>query len=213
MSRFGFFSVIAILSLLALDAGSLHANDVPGPEDDNVIKASRDAVERLGPRRGALAIEGKVVDIVGLKSIQYKEKSVSLEQTLSDLGARVEGDEIRVSLSGDVLFAFDKWDIMPEAEATLMKLAKAIKKFGKSRIIIEGHTDSKGSNSYNLSLSQKRAESVKKWFLKRGNLKKVNFQVTGYGEAKPVARNTHPDGSDNPEGRAKNRRVEIRIKK
>ena len=212
MSRFRFFSVIAIIFSMVLSVDSLHANDGPGPEDDNVIKASLDAVERLGPRRGALAIKGKVVDIVGLQSIQYKEKSVSLEQTLSDLGARVEGDEIRVSLSGDVLFAFDKWDIMPKAEAVLMKLAKAIKKFGKSRIIIEGHTDSKGSESYNLSLSQKRAESVKKWFLKRGNLKNVGFQVAGYGEAKPVAHNIHPDGSDNPEGRAKNRRVEIRIK-
>ncbi|MBW1660432.1 MAG: OmpA family protein, partial [Deltaproteobacteria bacterium] len=75
----------------------------------------------------------------------------------------------------------------------------------------EGHTDSKGSEEYNLALSQRRADSVKVWLIEEGGLKGITIITKGYGESKPVAPNTKPDGSDNPEGRAKNRRVEIYV--
>ncbi len=79
-------------------------------------------------------------------------------------------------------------------------------------IIVEimAHTDSKGSDAYNLKLSQKRAESVVKYLVSKG-IDPKRLRAAGYGESMPVAPNTNPDGSDNPDGRAKNRRTDFKI--
>jgi outer membrane protein OmpA-like peptidoglycan-associated protein len=74
---------------------------------------------------------------------------------------------------------------------------------------VEGHTDAKGSDSYNQKLSDRRASSVKNWFVQKEGLKEVRFSTAGLGAKKPVAPNNKPDGSDNRDGRQKNRRVEI----
>ena len=78
---------------------------------------------------------------------------------------------------------------------------------------IEGYTDSKGSEAYNKGLSEDRAQSVADWLAEVEGLDGGTFDVVGFGEAKPVAPNEKPDGSDDPEGRQKNRRVEIVIGK
>ena len=119
---------------------------------------------------------------------------------------------IQISLLGDILFNFDKWEIKERPVDTLTRLAQLIKDLEKHRVLIEGHTDSKGSESYNLDLSNKRALSVKNWHVSRGSLSDVEFQIKGHGESSPIAPNTNPDGSDNPNGRAANRRVEIVIR-
>ncbi|MDP7239531.1 MAG: OmpA family protein, partial [Candidatus Latescibacteria bacterium] len=76
---------------------------------------------------------------------------------------------------------------------------------------IFGHTDSKGSDAYNQKLSEKRALSVKTWLLTNTNISKYLLHTIGLGETQPVAPNEKEDGSDNPEGRAQNRRVEILV--
>ncbi len=75
---------------------------------------------------------------------------------------------------------------------------------------IESHTDSKGSDKYNQKLSEKRAKSVVKHIVSKG-IHKERLRSEGHGESRPVAPNTHPDGSDNPEGRQMNRRTEFTI--
>lgn len=120
--------------------------------------------------------------------------------------------EVKIELSGDILFEFDKANLLPAAEPTLLRVAEVIKKYRQPMVRVEGFTDSKGSDSYNLTLSQKRADSVKTWLVKKGAIGGV-LTTKGWGEAKPVAPNENPDGSDNPEGRQKNRRVEITVKK
>jgi outer membrane protein OmpA-like peptidoglycan-associated protein len=121
--------------------------------------------------------------------------------------------DVRINLEGDVLFDFDKWDIRKEAEASLRKLAEIVKKYPKSEVLIEGHTDGKGSEEYNQNLSERRAASVKGWLVKKGGIEPNRMKTKGWGMAKPIAPNKRPDGSDNPEGRQKNRRVEIVVKK
>ena len=79
-------------------------------------------------------------------------------------------------------------------------------------IIVEGHTDSKGDDSYNMRLSQTRAESVVR-YLTNMSISKSRLGAIGYGEQKPIAINENPDGSDNPSGRALNRRIEISLPK
>ncbi|MFN2517144.1 MAG: OmpA family protein [Pyrinomonadaceae bacterium] len=78
---------------------------------------------------------------------------------------------------------------------------------------IEGHTGSKGNDAYNQKLSERRTASVKTSFIDKEGLGSVQFTTRGFGAKKPVASNTKPDGSDDPEGRQKNRRVEIILNK
>jgi len=198
-----FFRISLIIFVVFFLNITVFAQPYSGPDDKSAILEAEKAVKRLGPDRGAISI-------IGLESA-ISGSSVGITKTLRDLGAKQVGKEIHITLSGDVLFDFDKWDIKKKAEATLLKLAQGIKETNKKHVLIEGHTDSKGSDSYNLELSQKRADSVRDWFVSKGVVTGVQFQTKGYGESKPVAHNTKPDGSDNPEGRAKNRRVEIKI--
>ena len=122
--------------------------------------------------------------------------------------------EVRVDLAADVLFDFDKADLLPKAEATLQRAADFVKERTRSGAVIriEGHTDAKGSDSYNQKLSLRRADSVKRWLTAHG-LGAIRFTTEGFGAKKPVAPNQKPDGTDDPEGRQKNRRVEIVIRK
>jgi outer membrane protein OmpA-like peptidoglycan-associated protein len=150
-------------------------------------------------------LEFKTEDIGG-EVIDTKGGVQELEMTETDT-------EIKIELSGDILFDFDKWDIRKEAEPTLKNVAEVINRYGDSKVIVEGFTDSKGSDSYNQKLSQKRADSVKNWLVKSGGVSGARITAEGRGEADPVAPNANPDGSDNPEGRQKNRRVEITVNK
>jgi outer membrane protein OmpA-like peptidoglycan-associated protein len=118
--------------------------------------------------------------------------------------------ERRLSMVADALFAFDQWTLTPEAEETLVVVVPEIEKAGKHPVSIEGHTDAKGSDQYNETLSAKRAGTVKDWLVARKAVPEAT-KVVAYGERKPVAPNQKPDGSDDPEGRQKNRRVEVVI--
>lgn len=115
-----------------------------------------------------------------------------------------------IGLSGDYLFEFDKDALTPKAQEALKSVLTLYKDYEGTSIKVEGHTDSKGSNEYNLDLSKRRAGSVKQWFETSG-IDSSLVTTQGYGETKPVAKNTK-DGKDNPEGRAQNRRVEIVVK-
>jgi outer membrane protein OmpA-like peptidoglycan-associated protein len=138
---------------------------------------------------------------------------VGLDAALKDLNAKVTKTEIRIDLSADVLFDFDKADIRKEAEPSLQKVATVLKANQTAKVSIEGHTDGKGADAYNQTLSEQRAASVKQWLVANAQVNGTNVATRGWGKTKPVAHNTKPDGSDDPEGRAKNRRVEIVVRK
>jgi outer membrane protein OmpA-like peptidoglycan-associated protein len=131
-----------------------------------------------------------------------------------DLEVKETKTEIHIDLAADVLFDFDKSTLRPTARDALHQAASIIRDNAKgSTVRIDGYTDSKGSDPYNQRLSDRRAESVKNWFVAKEGLKDVSFATKGYGAKNPVAPNTKPDGSDDPDGRQKNRRVEITVKK
>jgi outer membrane protein OmpA-like peptidoglycan-associated protein len=138
---------------------------------------------------------------------------VGLEATLKDLGARVTDKEVRIEMAADVLFDFDKADIKREAEPALDKVATVVKAYPGARVAIEGHTDGKGNDDYNMALSERRADAVARWLIRRGAMDGSNVSTKGWGKTRPAAPNTKPDGSDDPDGRAKNRRVEIVVAK
>jgi outer membrane protein OmpA-like peptidoglycan-associated protein len=132
-----------------------------------------------------------------------------LASAMTDLHAKVVGQEIHIELAADVLFDFDKADIRPEAAATLAKAAVIVRAHPGGHVRVEGHTDNKGTHAYNLALSQRRAQAVVTWLRERQGLRGASFQVHGFAETRPVAPNALPGGADNPAGRQQNRRVEI----
>ena len=136
-------------------------------------------------------------------------QSLDLQGALKDLNAQVTPQQIKVSLAADLLFDFDKADIKPGAEPSLDKVVTVLKASPGSSVSVEGHADGKGADAYNQALSEKRAAAVAQWLASRANLPAVSVHTKGWGKSKPIAPNTKPDGTDNPEGRAKNRRVEI----
>jgi outer membrane protein OmpA-like peptidoglycan-associated protein len=116
--------------------------------------------------------------------------------------------ERRLSVVGDALFDFDRANLRADAEETLAAAVPEIKKLGGRPNRIEGHTDSMGTDAYNLKLSEARARTVRDWLAKQ-KLIPASTPIRGLGKSMPVAPNTTPDGKDDPEGRQKNRRVEV----
>jgi outer membrane protein OmpA-like peptidoglycan-associated protein len=111
----------------------------------------------------------------------------------------------------DILFEFGRAELTPDARNKVGDIAQVLNHRAKGRrIAVEGHTDSIGSEAYNQRLSENRALAVA-GALEAEGVERGRMTVKGYGERYPVAPNTNPDGSDNPAGRAKNRRVEVVI--
>lgn len=123
-------------------------------------------------------------------------------------GAEVErvGEGINVTFdeSSGVYFDTDKYNINAKSRETLNKLADIFKEYPNSNILVEGHTDSTGSESYNLTLSKNRAQAVTNYLLDQG-LSSGRFETKWYGELQPKYDNS------TAEGRSKNRRVELAI--
>lgn len=111
----------------------------------------------------------------------------------------------------DVLFEFNRAHLTSNAQSKVADIAAVLKqRAGNRQISVEGHADAVGSESYNQALSQNRAEAVAQE-LSYAGVNETRLATRGYGEKYPVAPNTSSDGSDNPAGRAKNRRVEVVI--
>ena len=152
--------------------------------------------------------------------VDLKMQVLDLIFKVEDIGGKVldlqmkETDtEIRIELAADVLFDFDKAEIRSDARNALKQVGEIIREKAKGTVRIEGHTDSKGSDAYNQKLSERRANSVRDGLVKNEGLKNVRFATAGFGAKKPAVSNTKSDGSDDSEGRQKNRRVEIVIGK
>jgi outer membrane protein OmpA-like peptidoglycan-associated protein len=135
-----------------------------------------------------------------IKELVDKDSNIYLEES---------ENRIKINVSSDILFDFDKYDLKSDAVHTLTNVASILNHIPAESINLEGHTDAIGSDGYNRTLSKKRADAVLSWLSKKSTIPATLFKSTGYGKSRPVADNVHPDGSDNPAGRQKNRRVEI----
>lgn len=115
---------------------------------------------------------------------------------------KTEPRGIVLTLSGSVLFAFGKSELLPAARDRLNDVAEALKQTGESTFVVEGHTDNVGTDADNLALSQRRADAVRAYLVSRG-VSSAKIKAVGHGESTPVDTNATVDG------RAINRRVEI----
>ncbi len=135
----------------------------------------------------------------------YMDKQAAeIEEDLE--GATVErvGEGIKITFDSGILFDVNEATLQPVAKTNLEKLAAILNKYSDTNILIEGHTDSSGSEDYNMELSRRRAESVAAQ-LGVARVDPVRFTMIGYGEIQPVASN------DTDWGKQANRRVELAI--
>ena len=147
------------------------------------------------------------------KSLALQQKELDLERARQEFEARQSGRSLSMNLSGDVLFDYDKAALKPEAEQALKKVAVVLSQFPESKVTVEGYTDSKGTKTTNMQLARERAQSVKSWLVNNGGVLAANISTKGFGEQYPIAPNKNTDGTDNPIGRALNRRVSIIVEK
>ncbi len=111
----------------------------------------------------------------------------------------------------NVYYDFNKADLKPESYPALDEIVRMLNTYPNMSIELGAHTDSKGSDTYNMKLSEARAQSVVKYLVEKG-IAAERLVAKGYGETAPVAPN-EIDGKDNPEGREKNRRTEFKVLK
>ena len=154
-------------------------------------------------------------EITSSVSVSRQEIRSSVEirvgEILSELDTSQRAEGTVITLPEPVLFDFDRADLKPEAAATLDKVAEVVTFYGTAPVAIRGHTDSVGSDRYNLELSRRRARAVHDYLVGKG-VDAGRLEAVGLGKSQPVASNTNPDGSDNPSGRQQNRRVEVVVK-
>ncbi|WUH97429.1 OmpA family protein [Spirillospora sp. NBC_00431] len=124
---------------------------------------------------------------------------------------QTNGAQVTVRISADVLFAFNEATLTDTARRRIAALAPRLRD-AKGTVQVSGHSDSVGDPGYNMTLSKKRAESVKAELETVLNGTNLQIEASGHGETKPVAPNEQA-GKDDPRGRAKNRRVEITYEK
>ena len=159
--------------------------------------------ERLG---GATAKRAALIQRLEAQA-RVKEQFERVEKMFTPAEARVfrEGDSIILRLTG-LTFDSGQSQIKPASFELLAKVEKAIDVFPRSELIIEGHTDSFGSDDQNQALSQERAESVQQYMINAMRIPTYRLIATGYGETRPVASN------ETESGRMRNRRIDIVIR-
>jgi len=160
-----------------------------------------------GAGKGAL-IGAALGTIAGMGVGAYMDRQeAELRKKLAGTGVRIvrEGDDIRLVMPSDITFDVDRADIKPRFFRTLNAVATVLNGFPETDVLIAGHTDSTGSAEYNQRLSERRAAAVMHYLVSQG-VDPRRIDARGFGERYPVADNS------TEQGRAMNRRVEIRIR-
>jgi len=160
--------------------------------------------EELALQQGQVAAQGAALATQGAQLKDAEKRAAQAAEDLAKFASvKQEARGMVITLSGSVLFASAKSDLLPAAQLKLNDVANAlVKEDPISKIVVEGHTDSQGSAAYNQELSQRRAQVVRDYLVTRG-IASDRITAQGFGPSRSVAENT------STEGRANNRRVEI----
>jgi len=163
----------------------------------------------IGHKAGSTAVGVLLGAVIGGAAGAYignymDKQAAEIERDIA--GARVErvGEGIKITFSSGIMFDVDKAGLKDQYRGELSELSTILNKYEDTNILLEGHTDSTGSEEYNLDLSKKRAQSVSN-YLATQNVNPARFTIMGYGESQPIASN------ETVEGMAQNRRVEVAI--
>jgi outer membrane protein OmpA-like peptidoglycan-associated protein len=138
---------------------------------------------------------------------EFVKGYASLDELIGRTGGLPVGEE-KIALPTDILFEYNEFELKEEARLSMMKLAFIVQTNPDATFIIEGHTDSFGGDQFNLDLSLKRAEAVRRWLVERLRIDAANIQVAGMGKTRPIV---PVEGT--AEQQSLNRRVEIVVRK
>ena len=144
------------------------------------------------------------------EEIKYNKIDLPDEKAEYTVDYKITYEPSRTFVLKNVEYDFNKATLRPSSSKTLNDLVEVMRMKNKMEIEIAGHTDNIGSDEHNLKLSQERADAVRNYLISKG-IESNRIVAKGYGAEEPVARNTNPDGSDNPDGRQRNRRTEVRV--
>ena len=147
------------------------------------------------------AVGGAAGAIIGH---QMDQKAKEIQQTVAGAEITRVGEGLVVTFESGLLFDFDSDQLREASKENLDNLAKSLSKFGDSKLLLVGHTDDKGTETYNADLSRRRASAVGSYLISRG-VPSARIATSGRGEAEPIAPN------DTDANRQKNRRVEVAI--
>ena len=208
--------LVSMCAIVALVAGCTTVNPYTGQTQTSKAVWGTAIGAATGAATGALVAgnSGKGALVGGLAGAAlgagtgyYLDvQAAELRQELASTGVQVveSDDSIRLIMPGNITFRTDSADINSNFYPVLNSVAKVLNKYSNSTVMVSGHTDNTGSADYNLNLSRERAASVAS-YLQGQNVKASRFEVMGLGFSNPIASNSTADG------RAKNRRVEIKI--
>ena len=138
---------------------------------------------------------------------EFVKGYASLDELIGRTGGLPVGEE-KIALPTDILFEYNEFELKEEARLSMMKLAFIVQTNPDATFIIEGHTDSFGGDQFNLDLSLRRAEAVRRWLVERLRIDAANIQVAGMGKTRPIV---PVEGT--AEQQSLNRRVEIVVRK
>lgn len=165
----------------------------------DIVGGRRDRSEKIiGAGIGAIggAAIGSYMD--------RQEREIRERTAGSDVEVIRKGDDLILSMPSGITFDTDSSSIQPHFRPTLDKVADVLDRYNQTYVDVYGHTDSTGSDAYNQALSERRADAVASYLVSRG-VESARLEAVGYGETQPIASN------DTIEGRAQNRRVEIKV--
>lgn len=158
----------------------------------------------FGAAAGAIA-GAKVGEYMDNQQKEMEEQLAEEQRQNALQIERLDDNSLKLSLNSEVSFDFDRADIKSAFTPSLDKLADVLSRYDRTLVSVVGHTDDRGSNEYNLGLSQRRAESVVAYLTSRG-VPQGRLYAEGLGETQPRASN------DSENGRQRNRRVEVYVK-
>ena len=157
-------------------------------------------IKNDGKGKAIITLKGKTTEVEA-KPLEKNEKFPRLKMVPPV--PSVEANSLLITLDSGILFDVDKYDVRPEAKRALASLATVLKEADVKAFEVDGHTDSDAGDKHNQILSENRANAVKNFLTSQGITAEIT--IKGYGESRPIASN------DTPEGKQKNRRVEIII--
>ena len=192
------FLVGGCSSLSNTEQGAIIGAGAGGAAGAAIGKATDNTAE--GAILGAV-VGGAAGALIGQR---MDKKADELDQEVEDAEVERVGEGIKVTFDSGLLFDFDSAALRANAEQNLAEFAESVKDFEDTKILIVGHTDSKGSADYNQQLSERRAESASEYLTQQG-LDSGRLRTSGKGESEPVATN------ETEAGRQQNRRVEVAI--
>ncbi|RIA44669.1 outer membrane protein OmpA-like peptidoglycan-associated protein [Hephaestia caeni] len=133
-----------------------------------------------------------------------QERDLRAKTAGTDVQVIRQGDDLLLNMPSGITFGYDSANVQPQFRPTLDQVADVLSQYNQTYIDVYGHTDSTGSDTYNQGLSERRAASVASYLESRG-VQAARIGTRGFGESQPIASN------DTEDGRAANRRVEIKI--